>query len=192
MIFATVTFHFHDVTFVIFHHQSRYNRDYIETFNSTKLSPLSSLQCRINNSSKCRNCYGPRGSLTFFTIRWVDTTVARKSSLGGFTFVQGVMTSWKFIKNQLIYGVLYFTLGGLRALLGGLSPPKTPWRRGWTLYFGYPRQIFGKGAYTLHRLYRHCFAESMLNFSFCWGICFCVKSISHCQFFILNRSLSTH
>ena len=37
---------------------------------------------------------------------------------GGLTF--------KFDKNFMIYSVSYFRLGGLRALFGGLSPPKLP------------------------------------------------------------------
>jgi len=71
-------------------------------------------------------------------------TVARKSSVGGFTFgrggftfVQGDLTI-KFAKNSTIYNVSYFNLGGLELCLGGKvhqSPPVatglSPWRRKW-------------------------------------------------------------
>jgi len=34
-------------------------------------------------------------------------------------------------KIPLIYDFSYFNLGGLGALFGGLSTPKTPWRQDW-------------------------------------------------------------
>ena len=48
--------------------------------------------------------------------------VARKSSTGGFTFVQRCLTFYKLSKTALIYSVSYFNLGGLGALFGGIKP----------------------------------------------------------------------
>jgi len=59
-------------------------------------------------------------------------TVARKSSIGGFTFARGLYIcvggAWysNLTKIPLIYIVSYFNLGGLGALFGGLSPPEPP------------------------------------------------------------------
>jgi len=45
---------------------------------------------------------------------------------GGFGFVRGGLTLQKLTKYQLIYSVSCFSLGGLGALFGGLSPQKPP------------------------------------------------------------------
>jgi len=108
-------------------------------------SVLSSQQCRINNSSKCSNCYGPR-------------------AFGG----PAVLCIEFFV---IICNGGYKKLGAR----GKLS------ERGPIFYTCYTKTLF---------------AESKFNFSFCLGICFCVKVHftlkivwSH---LILNCSLSTH
>ena len=60
-------------------------------------------------------------------------TIARKSSIGGFTFVRGALRScmgaWHstLTKIPLIYAVSYFNLRGLELSLGGrISPPNPP------------------------------------------------------------------
>ena len=59
-------------------------------------------------------------------------TVARKSSIGGFTFLLGssrsYMGAWhsNLTKILLIHSVSYFNLGDLKLCLGGLSLPKPP------------------------------------------------------------------
>ena len=45
--------------------------------------------------------------------------------------MQGGLT-FKFDKIPLIYSASYFNWGGLELCLGGLSPPKPPWRRDWS------------------------------------------------------------
>jgi len=54
-------------------------------------------------------------------------TVARKSSIGVFTFVLDIL---KLTKTPLMYSVSYFNLGGLEYCLGGLSPlsRQTSWQ----------------------------------------------------------------
>jgi len=53
-------------------------------------------------------------------------TVARKSSIGGFTFVQGCLAFEKLTKTPLIYSISYFNSGVLEVCFAGLSPPKPP------------------------------------------------------------------
>ena len=73
---------------------------------------------------------------TIQTVRhvYLTRTVARKFSIGGlcvsagcFGFVRRGLTLQKLTKSQLIYNVSCFSLGGLGAFLGGLSPQKPPW-----------------------------------------------------------------
>jgi len=52
-------------------------------------------------------------------------TVARKSSTGGFTFLQGGLDI-KIDEPQLMYSVSYFNLGGTEHCLRGIRPPKPP------------------------------------------------------------------
>jgi len=60
----------------------------------------------------------------------ITRTVARKSSIGGCTFLQGGFTFlqggliFKFDKIPLTYTVSYFNLGDLELCSRGLSPPK--------------------------------------------------------------------
>jgi len=49
--------------------------------------------------------------------RWYNRTVARKSSIGGFTFVEGLEIII-FDKSPLIYSVSYFNLVCLESFLG--------------------------------------------------------------------------
>jgi len=55
--------------------------------------------------------------------------IARKSSIGGLTFVQGGFDIENLMKTPLIY-VSYFNFGGLVLCLGRLNPPK-PTRGHW-------------------------------------------------------------
>jgi len=48
--------------------------------------------------------------------------VARKFSIGGFTFVQGCLTFQNLTKTPLIYSATYFNLGVLELCCEGLSP----------------------------------------------------------------------
>jgi len=54
-------------------------------------------QCRINNSSKCSNCYGPRTVARKFLIRGLCV------SAGGLWVCAGGLTLKKLTKPQLIY-----------------------------------------------------------------------------------------
>jgi len=58
-------------------------------------------------------------------------TVVRKSSKGGFTFVQGGLT-FRYDKNSTYLKCFIFQFGGFGAYLGGLSPPKFPVATGLT------------------------------------------------------------
>jgi len=72
-------------------------------------------------------------ALSTFTIRRLARTVTRKFSIGGLCgsaselcVFFGSLDIIKLTKTPLIYSVSRFNLGGLGALLGGLSPPKPP------------------------------------------------------------------
>ena len=81
-------------------------------------------------------CFKMAIILAAFPHLFVSTTsrpVARKSSMGGFTFFQGDLNT----KTLFIYSISYFNLGRLWALFSTVAARQTkptkapPWRRDW-------------------------------------------------------------
>ena len=95
-----------------------------------KLRPITfAQQGECTSPSRCN-------VLHFISTNWLKPlvrTVATKSSLGGFTFVQGGVTLQNMTKTQLNYSVSYLNLGVLELCFWGDKPTQGPVAMGLSL-----------------------------------------------------------